>query len=82
MNIIHLLTGMRIIATLLFPETPTIARRETKGISWCQRGTINLILPRYPFNKGFIIPNSIRRYNIMDRTEPTRHVIFPKKQTL
>jgi len=36
-DIIHLLTGMRVITSLLFPKTLTIARCEAKTNSWCRR---------------------------------------------
>ena len=32
----YLLTSMRVIAGLLFPETPAVAWGEAKGNSWCQ----------------------------------------------
>jgi hypothetical protein len=37
MHYIPLLIGMRDILSLLFPETPTIARGEDKANSWCRR---------------------------------------------
>ena len=61
------MTGLRVIASLLFTETPTISRREAKGQYMVPRGTINTILPGYLVNKCNIIPNSIRDYNTKDR---------------
>ena len=54
-NIILLLTGIRVIASVLFSETPTIVT------------VIQLLLPELSVNKCFIIPNSIRYYDIIKR---------------
>ena len=58
---------MRVIVNLLFPKTPTIARGEAKGNSWCQGGTINLLLLKYLVNKCFIIQKCIIGYYIVER---------------
>jgi hypothetical protein len=59
-NIIHLLTCMRVIAIYCSPRHQLLSERKPTTIVGVDRHNKLDLVPEYPVDKCYVIPNSIR----------------------